>query len=259
MQSWQAPGRPVPVRAVAGWATATMLSVSAFTLVGLLDAFNPLVEMWAVRQAASTGGGTPAAVATLTRLGALALLALLYLVGAVCFVTWLARCRANLAAFPDARPAMRTGLTVGMWFIPLANLVLPPFGVADVVRNSVPQARRRRLVGAVWGWWVLFLGSWAALAAGLLSGTGEATELGRIRSQIAAGETVDQALAAEVLGNQIAARLPSVGLLLGAAVLLVIVVGQVTEAQYARLELARRSIMGRPTVGLPDVPAGATI
>jgi hypothetical protein len=232
--------RPVPVRAVAGWATATMLCVSGFALVNLLDAFNPLVEMWAVEQAASTGGGTPAAVARLTRLGALALLVVLYAVAAVCFLVWLSRCRRNLAAFADARPTWSSALTVAIWFIPLANFVGPPLAVADLVRASVPTDRRGRLIGAVRGWWALFVGGWIALAAGLAIVLSQITELSRLRDQLAAGETVDRALAAEVLGNQIAARLPSAALFVAAAVLLVVIVARVTEAQYARLDTFRQ-------------------
>jgi hypothetical protein len=246
--------RPVPVRAVAGWATATMLSVSGFALVNLLDAFNPLVEMWAVDRAASTGGGTPAAVARLTRLAALGLLVLLYGLGALCFLVWLNRCRRNLAAFADARPSWPAGMTVAIWFIPLANLIGPPFAVTDVVRNSVPADRRGRLIAAVRGWWALLLGGWVAMGLGLASLLGEVKELSRLREQLAAGETVDRALAAEVLGNQIAARLPSAALFVAAAVLLVVVVARVTEAQYARWDAFRQRVGS-----LPKAPVDASI
>lgn len=259
------PAAPARVRAIAGWATATMIPVGAFTVLYLLYAFSPLVDMWAVRQVASSGGGTPAAVATLVRLVLLALLVVTYLLAGVCFVVWLTRARLNLAAFADAMPRTPKWYPVAVWFIPVANLLTPPLIVTDVARGTAP---RTRLGGLVWTWWLLFLAGLMAAVAGLVSTAPERGELNLLRDRLGDGDSVDRGLAAELIGGQIVGRLPSAVLLFGSAVCLMVLVARITERQYARLDALRpppgvmiptHQIPGQRTAVLPNRPSGATI
>lgn len=82
------------------------------------------------------------------------------LVAGVLFVAWLGRARRNLVEFKGEARAFGPGWTVGAWFIPIANLVLPPLVTADVAKGSTTDpATRRKLVALVWVWWICYLGN----------------------------------------------------------------------------------------------------
>jgi hypothetical protein len=84
----------------------------------------------------------------------------------ITFLVWLYRARRNLDAMPEVRAAWRSGWSVGVWFIPLANIVLVGAVTADVARNSDP-AHARHMSRLVWSWWVTLL--LAQIALGVAS------------------------------------------------------------------------------------------
>jgi cytochrome c-type biogenesis protein CcmH/NrfF len=78
--------------------------------------------------------------------------------GAVCFILWLYRARRNLALLPDAQPRWAVAWSVGVWFIPIANLVLAGLVVVDVARESAhssDHALRQRLTTLARLWWAV--------------------------------------------------------------------------------------------------------
>jgi len=84
------------------------------------------------------------------------LLALLF--AGVLFMAWSGRARRNLANLPGAAPAYTPGWTIGAWFIPLANLIMPVLVIADIAKHSTPdQGTQRRLKRLVWVWWGCYL------------------------------------------------------------------------------------------------------
>lgn len=96
------------------------------------------------------------AAALYTAAGPPILASLALLVSGVLFLLWLGRARRHLTGF-DARPHYSPGWTVGAWFIPIGNIIMPGLVVADVARCSTDQATtRRRLVRLVWIWWACY-------------------------------------------------------------------------------------------------------
>jgi Domain of unknown function (DUF4328) len=83
-------------------------------------------------------------------------------VSGVVFIVWLYRARANAEA-SEVRLRLGRGWTIGAWFVPLANLVLPWVVVSDVWRASAPIARRG--AGLVTAWWAAVLAAWGLDAA----------------------------------------------------------------------------------------------
>jgi hypothetical protein len=76
------------------------------------------------------------------------------------FIAWLFLARRNVDTFPEAMPRWGLGWTVAAWFIPVAGVLIGPSVVADVAYNSADDfgvVERRRLEGAVWRWWTLYL------------------------------------------------------------------------------------------------------
>src|SRR6266540_636555 len=138
------------IRSLAGWATAATIGVATYALLGMVDAFVPLVGVWAAREASSSGASAPATMFMLLQDAISVAQVGCSLAAGVCFLVWLYRARANLGAFYDAHPRLPLGLAVGSWFLPVANLVLPGMVVADAARESVPPGdprRRRRSPG----------------------------------------------------------------------------------------------------------------
>ncbi len=208
-----------------------MTALAAAAAADLLWAFTPLASLWAVHEAADRGGETPGTVLIFSYLGAVALLAVTHVLTWALLAGWLYRAVGNARALSwSGRSA---GFAAGAWFIPLANWVLPPFIVAGVARDS----RWRRAGFAVWSWWLSWLAGVAALVAGTVLTW--SVELGDIFAKVRGGETVNVDQASELLGYQIAGRLPGALLLLGAAVLGIVVVHGVTMAQYDRFDESR--------------------
>lgn len=256
-------GHPAEVRSIAGWGTAAMVAIVTFTLAYLVDTFVPLVDMWVAAEVAASGGGLPGAVATLVRVAVSVLLVGSFAVAALSFLVWLARARANLNVFPDTRPRLAAGFTVGVWFMPLANLVGPPVVVGEIAAASAPRwdtgpgptARRPgRLTALVWTWWTLFLLAWVTRLVGLVTSRTGPDSLGRLRDDLADGRTVDAELAVSAIGGEILAQLPAAALFVAAATAALLLIAGTTQAQYVRMEALRP---GRS--GAVDPAVGATI
>jgi len=81
-----------------------------------------------------------------------------WLYTATTFMVWLYQARQALDRRGETGMRWATGWTIGGWFIPLANLVIPARVVAEVYARSAPGAVRGwqtpRLVVA---WWFVFL------------------------------------------------------------------------------------------------------
>jgi hypothetical protein len=227
------------VRPIAGWATAAMAAIAACTLAYLWRAFEPLLDAWAARHVAGWVGVVDRA-ATVTFAGTAVLATVLFLV-------WLTKARANVKVFRGGRFTARDRFAVGVWLVPVTNLVLPLLQTTDLAVASAgrdPKARRRMttLVGL---WWGAVMAAVLAYAGSVYLGSGYTQELNQLHDGVAAGRPVDVSLAADLFGGEVARRLPSVVLILLAAVLALVVVARITGAQYARVARLR---------GAPPVP-----
>lgn len=254
------------VRAISGWATAAMLSIAGCAIAYLLDTLTPLLEAWALTrgpQSAQRAGGVAAVIT--------GLLAVSLGLAAIAFLVWAGKARANLAVLYDG-PVERSArrwtpqsdrLAVAAWFIPVTNLILPPLQIAELAVKSVgrsrPRSARRRIAVLVWAWWAAVLAAAGALVVAVAAGLANVRELAGIRASRLSGLPVDQALARHLLGRQVALRLPSAALLVLAAVLAVLVVARITNAQYAKVARLRmapavpdeKAMAGDLTVILP--------
>ena len=94
--------------------------------------------------------------------GASAVFLLTQLAIAVVFIVWMFRAAKNNEALGRVGARFTPGWSIGSWFIPLANLVIPVLITQDLWRGSTPETRRgdpswRSASGsALVGWW------WAA-------------------------------------------------------------------------------------------------
>ncbi|MBB5872656.1 hypothetical protein F4553_006090 [Allocatelliglobosispora scoriae] len=132
-------------------ASAGIIAVCLATVVDLAGSVARLMMHWnvlTIDEMRKVTGLTLPPVASL----------LLVLASGVLFLSWLGRARRNVADLPGARPTYSPGWTVGAWFIPLANLILPALVIADIASASAVPGRfpRRGLLAVVWGWWACF-------------------------------------------------------------------------------------------------------
>jgi hypothetical protein len=250
------PGVPYrPIRPLGGRATAASLGIAAFTVVIVASTFTPLVGVWAAREVARSGGTEPGNILTLVEVTAILVQALGYLSAGVCFLVWLSRARANLAGFFDAYPRLSSGLVVGAWFLPLANLVLPGAVVADIARESVPPDqpdRRGRLVALVWSWWTVSVLAPIAMVAGWVAT--DNPDRSRLEQQLNAGESVDVGRARDLFGALVIGQLPATLLWLAAAVLAIVMIHRINTAQYDRVDRLRAPRPGPAVPGSPVAP-----
>lgn len=217
-----------------------MLSIAVFTVAYLLDTLAPLVDVWAVqrRDPRAEQLRTIAAGGREVMLGALALAVLT-------FIVWEARARANVAVLARGRavrpPTLAERLSIWLWFLPVTNLVLPPIRIAEAAASSVHRTRasRRRMRVLVWLWWVALVSAVGAFTAGLVVWSASAQEAGELRTRVVAGQPFDAALAVGLFSRQVTLRLPSAVLFVVAAVLALLMIARVTNAQYARVAKLR--------------------
>lgn len=87
------------------------------------------------------------------------------LVAGVVFLFWLYRARVNAEMLAGQPQRLGRGWTIGAWFVPLGNVVLPPLVVADTWRAS-----SRRSSGLVAAWWTAVLSAWALDVYGIVTG-----------------------------------------------------------------------------------------
>lgn len=86
---------------------------------------------------------------------------------AVAFLIWLWRIASNVPALGIGRLRWAKGWTIGGWFIPFANLVIPFLVMADLWRASDPDAPAQQPVdfwvgrscgAAFYAWWATWIG-----------------------------------------------------------------------------------------------------
>jgi hypothetical protein len=194
-----------PLRALSRWA------IRALVVAGLVDVVAFAVEL-NDRRILSSGlpgltqlelyEGTRDAVA-LAQLAALA-------VTAIVFFVWLHRAHRNLLELGADSVRCSSRMAIGVWFIPMLNLIRPKHVLDDVWRGSNPEeARGSNVVGL---WWTAFLLSWIV---GNMSGA-------------TSTETLD------ALGRQNTFELASSGLSVVAAVVAVAMVRGISERQERR-------------------------
>jgi hypothetical protein len=228
-----------------------MVTLAGAAAADLLWAFTPLVSVWAVHEAADRGGDAPGAALISSYATAGGLILLTGTLAWIFLAVWTFRVAANARVLGWRRGS--AGFAAGAWFIPVANWLLPAFIVAGVARAS----RLRRAGLAVWSWWSCWLVGLLALAAGTVL-TWPA-ELGDIFGQVIDGATVDVDRAGQLLGYQIAGRLPGALLLVAAAVLGIFVVHGVTAAQYDRFDELRTPKVSPPPITEPGAALIDTI
>ena len=93
---------------------------------------------------------------------AVAISTLVFVATAVVFIIWQWRMAKNAELLGAQRPRFTPGWSIGAWFIPLANFVIPLLIFQDLWRASTPAARPdswRREEGSflVGVWWTLFV------------------------------------------------------------------------------------------------------
>jgi Domain of unknown function (DUF4328) len=109
--------------------------------------------------------------------GAAAFYGLVQIVIVVLFIVWQFRAAKNNEALDRQRARFGPGWSIGAWFIPLANLVIPVMIMQDLWRGATatvprgdPEWRRARgswLIGVWWAVWLLSLLRYGASNAGL--------------------------------------------------------------------------------------------
>lgn len=130
------------VRSVRGVGIAAMV-LAGLTALGSL-AFNVMTNL-----ARAVDGATATAS---SRLPVVVSISMLSGAATIVLMVWLWRARKNVDAMVGAAPRWTAGWTIGAWFIPLANLVLVPLVIVDVVRHSLDEQRARRTTAVVWAW-----------------------------------------------------------------------------------------------------------
>ncbi|WP_153457163.1 DUF4328 domain-containing protein, partial [Streptomyces smaragdinus] len=163
----------------------------------------------------------------------------------VVFVIWFHRAHRNAASFRSGPLRMGSGWTIGAWFIPFANFVIPKKIANDIWQCSTPptldgnfQLSRRGLLNA---WWIVFVAD-------------------RIIDQIAARQYNGAELPDE-LGDAAGTMMLADVLDIAAAVLCVLVVRKLTSMQEIRnsLALGMAGALVRPGAALdhqhPPVPS----
>lgn len=87
---------------------------------------------------------------------------LVYIATAVCYIIWLHRCYSNLPAFGNPKQSFSysPGWTIGAWFIPVANLVLPYKLVKETWEKSTPFHQTLVQADQATHWFPLWWGFW---------------------------------------------------------------------------------------------------
>lgn len=94
------------------------------------------------------------------------LLSLTMLGSIVVFMCWFWAARSNAEAYVPGEGRMSVGWSIGGWFIPLANLVIPCIVARDVYRGTMfgRQDKRQMSGGLITGWWwASYVVSWALM------------------------------------------------------------------------------------------------
>jgi hypothetical protein len=109
--------------------------------------------------------------------GSAAFYGLTQLVIVVLFIIWQFRAAKNNEALDRPRPRFTPGWSIGAWFIPFANFVIPVLIMQDLWRGATPStprgdptwrsAKGSWLIGVWWAAWLISLLRFGASNAGL--------------------------------------------------------------------------------------------
>jgi hypothetical protein len=141
-----------------GTAAAALVAVAAIVRAAAVT--NTGWTRYVVMQRASRliGSDEGADLSVVLKVSAIGLTtaAVVPLVAGAVFLLWLYRARVNAEILGVRPQRLGRGWTVGAWFVPLGNLVLPPMVVAGVWRASTGRS-----CGLVAAWWTAVLGACA--------------------------------------------------------------------------------------------------
>jgi hypothetical protein len=147
---------------------------------------------------------------------------LLLLTISVVFLCWFAAARTNAGVYAPGRMTMKRGWSIGGWFVPAANFVIPCIVARDVYKGTMDgRTAKPKSGGAVTGWWwgtLLTAGVLSIVASG--AGAGHRNVAGLVYLH-----NVKTAAAIYCVGNPV---------LLAAAALGIVYVQTVTAAQKQR-------------------------
>jgi hypothetical protein len=209
---------------------ATLITIfllaSIVTLVIGIAVDLLLIAFGVPSQTDAAGGGLSgtALIADLLLLAFLLAYVASYILAVVFFCRWVHRVVRNMPALGAWDPRWSPAGAVGRCFIPILNLVHPMSGTLEAWRGSDPgrrwinvtERKAMRVPGLIIGWWALWLiGSWVSSVGGRLSNNNDARTA-------ASGDWIS-----------IAGSL----LLVGAAILAIFVVREVTARQDHKNEL----------------------
>ncbi|MFJ1753904.1 DUF4328 domain-containing protein [Kitasatospora sp. NPDC088134] len=200
------------------------LATAASVLLGLcaVASFGTATGVTVLRAAEPGREPTAGLAVTLFSNGAFALL---MLGTAGVFVPWLYRVRVNAEVIAPAAALPPRWLTVGCWFVPLANLFLPWWTIRGVWRAGTPTDGQdgENGQGPVHAWWATMV--LASVLALLASGSMESAT--SVTFEEARQRALTQLLGAELL-------------MTAAAILAILMVRRLTAVQEAHAEAAHR-------------------
>ncbi|WP_412540530.1 DUF4328 domain-containing protein [Longispora sp. K20-0274] len=219
---------PKPLRSLTGPAIGSYVGV-AVSLAGLLVlTLSPALEIAVAQSSAEFNYGE-----LVGAVGAL-LLVLGMVVAFVFMVIWSYRARKNIDLIPDAWPQQPAWMSVGGWFIPLAQYLLVPMALKDIALNSepAPESGRRKVSGnlVTWWWATFFLANCLVR----LSDAGDSDLDKEFYTPYSSGESFDVDKVTGLLGAKVALGLPGLVAFGAAGVLAVMVIRGVTAAQASR-------------------------
>lgn len=253
----------VPTRTVAGVGTAACVLIAVVAAADVVvRVILPVISYWLARRAMEELDVSLLNAAGLLNLFAGLLLAPLGIAAIVVLLVWMWRAHKNLFAFPGVTPRLGAGWSIGGWFIPFANLVMPAMAMNEIARGSLPgKGRDPMRTGThplVRFWWAAWLVSVCTAGVALVIDRLEARDLKRVLTNRDDFQSFIDYYVGLVARNMI-----GTAAFVAAAVLVIILVRRISRAQTDRI--ARAYQLGRvayapgmPAPGPATPPAPAT-
>jgi hypothetical protein len=238
-------------RSASGWSHAVLAGLCAWALAALLSFIAELGRLDIVDRIAA---GNTVSIDQASQSDAFVQLSALvdiaaYVFTGVVFLVWLHRVVVNNTVLGAGPGRFTSREAVGVWFIPLIDLVLPLLVVRDAWRAADPmrlhstldERRRTRVPLYVSAWWVVFVAASFVTYASGLAATGAANPLVGLHSTSMA-------------------VLAGIGLAWIAALFAMVTVIQLTRRQEAKVYALELAFAGsavappEPEVALTGVP-----
>ncbi len=238
----------VPTRSVTGVGIAACALVAAVAVADVLVSIVvPLINRGLAQRALETLDVEPLNTADVITVVASALYLALFAAAGVVFIVWMWRAHKNLYAFPGVHPRMGPGWSIGGWFIPFANLVIPARVMNDVAKGSEPWVPMRGSVHPlVASWWTALI---VSVCATRLANVFDERELGELPRFLAVSD--DFQLYVDYYGNSIGRYLLGTVALAVAAVLAIVLIRRISRAQTARIARAQQPAGATDAAGTP--------